>query len=152
MLTIRIQREDFDPAKEAEALTRGRTDIGALVTFTGLCRSEAGALCALELEHYPGMAEMELERIAQEARARWPVDGIVVLHRYGKIEPGERIVFVAVSGGHRGEAFHAAEYIMDFLKTSAPFWKREHHVDGSAGGWVEAKDADDTAAERWKRK
>lgn len=149
MLKICIQRDDFDPAAEADALTRGRMDVGAVATFIGLCRGEQGALSALELEHYPGMAEKELERIAHEARTRWPVDGIIILHRYGKIEPGERIVFVAVSGAHRGEAFHACEYIMDFLKTSAPFWKREHHADGSSGGWVEAKDADDAAVERW---
>ena len=107
-------------------------------------------MSALELEHYPGMAEKELQRIADEARRRWPVQGITVLHRYGKIMPGERIVFVAVSGSHRTEAFAACEFIMDFLKTSAPFWKREHNVDGSQGEWVEAKDADDKARDRWQ--
>ena len=147
---IRIQREDFDPQMEADALTKGRHDIGALATFTGFCRHEEGALSALELEHYPGMAEKELQRIADEARRRWPVQGITVLHRYGKIMPGERIVFVAVSGSHRTEAFAACEFIMDFLKTSAPFWKREHNVDGSQGEWVEAKDADDKARDRWQ--
>ena len=146
---IRIQREDFDPQMEADALTKGRHDVGALATFTGFCRHEEGALSALELEHYPGMAEKELQRIVDEARRRWPVQGITVLHRYGKIMPGERIVFVAVSGSHRTEAFAACEFIMDFLKTSAPFWKREHHVDGSQGEWVEAKDADDKALEKW---
>ena len=148
--TIRIQREDFDPQMEADALTKGRHDVGALATFTGFCRHEEGALSALELEHYPGMAEKELQRIADEARRRWPVQGITVLHRYGKIMPGERIVFVAVSGSHRTEAFAACEFIMDFLKTSAPFWKREHNVDGSQGEWVEAKDADDKARDRWQ--
>ena len=147
---IRIQREDFDPQAEADALTKGRHDVGALTTFTGFCRHEEGTLSALELEHYPGMAEKELQRIVDDARARWPVQGITVLHRYGPIMPGERIVFVAVSGGHRGEAFAACEFIMDFLKTSAPFWKREHKVDGSHGEWVDAKDADDQARERWK--
>ena len=147
---IRIQREDFDPQMEADALTKGRHDIGALATFTGFCRHEEGALSALELEHYPGMAEKELQRIVDEARRRWPVQGITVLHRYGKIMPGERIVFVAVSGSHRTEAFAACEFIMDFLKTSAPFWKREHNVDGSKGEWVEAKDADDKARDRWQ--
>ena len=146
---IRIQREDFDPQMEADALTKGRHDVGALATFTGFCRHEEGALSALELEHYPGMAEKELQRIVDEARRRWPVQGITVLHRYGKIMPGERIVFVAVSGSHRTEAFAACEFIMDFLKTSAPFWKREHNVDGSQGEWVEAKDADDKALEKW---
>ena len=147
---IRIQREDFDPQVEADALTKGRHDVGALATFTGFCRHEEGALSALELEHYPGMAEKELQRIVDEARRRWPVQGITVLHRYGKIMPGERIVFVAVSGSHRTEAFAACEFIMDFLKTSAPFWKREHNVDGSKGEWVEAKDADDKARDRWQ--
>jgi len=146
---IRIQREDFDPQAEADALTSGRTDVGAVVTFTGLCRDEGGVLAMLELEHYPGMAEKELERIAQEAQDRWPVQGIVLLHRYGKIAPGERIVMVAVSALHRSEAFCAAEFLMDFLKTNAPFWKRQHLGDGTSGGWVEAKDADDAAAERW---
>ena len=149
MQKIRIQREDFDPQAEADALTAGRTDVGAVVTFTGLCRDEGGVLAMLELEHYPGMAEKELERIAQEAQERWPVQGIVLLHRYGKIAPGERIVMVAVSALHRSEAFCAAEFLMDFLKTNAPFWKRQHLGDGTSGGWVEAKDADDAAAERW---
>jgi molybdopterin synthase catalytic subunit len=151
MQTIRIQREDFDPQKEAEALTQGRTDVGAVVTFTGLCRDEGGVLASLELEHYPGMAEKELERIAEEARSRWPVQGIVLLHRFGKVAPGERIVMVAVSAFHRSEAFCAAEFLMDFLKTSAPFWKRQHLGDGTSGGWVEAKDADDEAAGRWTK-
>jgi molybdopterin synthase catalytic subunit len=150
MLKVRIQREDFDPQAEAQALTDGRTDVGAVVTFTGLCRDEGGMLAALELEHYPGMAEKELERIAEEASSRWPVQGVVMLHRYGKIAPGERIVMVAVSAHHRGEAFSAAEFLMDFLKTSAPFWKRQHLGDGTSGGWVEAKGSDDQAAERWK--
>jgi molybdopterin synthase catalytic subunit len=146
---IRIQREDFDPQAEADALTAGRTDVGAVVTFTGLCRDEGGVLAILELEHYPGMAEKELERIAQEAQERWPLQGVVLLHRFGKIAPGERIVMVAVSALHRSEAFCAAEFLMDFLKTSAPFWKRQHLGDGTSGGWVEAKSADDAAAERW---
>ncbi len=149
MQKIRIQREDFDPQAEADALTAGRTDVGAVVTFTGLCRDEGGVLAMLELEHYPGMAEKELERIAQEARSRWPVQGVVLLHRFGKIAPGERIVMVAVSAIHRSEAFCAAEFLMDFLKTNAPFWKRQHLGDGTLGGWVEAKSADDAAAERW---
>jgi molybdopterin synthase catalytic subunit len=150
MLKVRIQREDFDPQAEAQALTDGRADVGAVVTFTGLCRDEGGVLAALELEHYPGMAEKELERIAEEANSRWPVQGIVMLHRFGKIAPGERIVMVAVSAHHRSEAFCAAEFLMDFLKTSAPFWKRQHLGDGTSGGWVEAKGSDDQAAERWK--
>ena len=149
-IKVIIQSEDFDPQQQADALTRGRTDVGAVVTFTGLCRDEGGVLAALELEHYPGMAEKELERIAEQARSRWPVQGIVVLHRYGKIRPGERIVMVAVSALHRSEAFCAAEFLMDYLKTSAPFWKRQHLGDGTSGGWVEAKASDDEASDRWK--
>ncbi|MDO9440713.1 MAG: molybdenum cofactor biosynthesis protein MoaE [Beijerinckiaceae bacterium] len=151
MATIRVQAEDFDPAAEAAALTDGRTDVGAVVTFTGLCRDEGGVLETLELEHYPGMAEGELARIVKEAESRWPVQGVVVIHRYGKIAPGERIVMVAVSAWHRSEAFCAAEFLMDFLKTQAPFWKRQNLADGKSGGWVEGKEADDKAAEKWTR-
>jgi molybdopterin synthase catalytic subunit len=148
---IRIQKEDFDPQVEADVLTKGRTDVGAVVTFTGLCRDEGGVLSALELEHYPGMAEKELERIVEEARTRWPIQGVVLLHRYGTLKPGDRIVMAAVSAHHRSEAFCAAEFLMDFLKTNAPFWKRQHLGDGTFGGWVEAKGSDDEAAERWKK-
>ncbi|MDB5510440.1 MAG: molybdopterin synthase catalytic subunit [Hyphomicrobiales bacterium] len=151
MATVRVQAEDFDPVAEAGALTLGRTDVGAVVTFTGLCRDEGGLLDTLELEHYPGMAERELERIVAQAEERWSVQGIVVIHRYGAIKPGERIVMVAVSSLHRGEAFCAAEFLMDYLKTQAPFWKRQKLADGTSGGWVEGKEADDEAAEKWKR-
>jgi molybdopterin synthase catalytic subunit len=147
--TIRIQREDFSTAGEIAALTRGRTDIGAVVTFTGLCRDEGGRLAALELEHYPGMAEAEVARVAEEAAARWPLDGVTVIHRFGRIEPGENIVLVATASTHRRAAFEAAAFLMDFLKTRAPFWKRERLADGSVGEWVEAKGEDDAAAERW---
>jgi molybdopterin synthase catalytic subunit len=147
--TIRIQREDFSTAGEIAALTRRRTDIGAVVTFTGLCRDEGGRLAALELEHYPGMAEAEVARVAEEAAARWPLDGVTVIHRFGRIEPGENIVLVATASTHRRAAFEAAAFLMDFLKTRAPFWKREHLADGSVGEWVEAKGEDDAAAERW---
>jgi molybdopterin synthase catalytic subunit len=150
MVTIRVQAEDFDPSVEAAVLTKGRKDVGAVVTFTGLCRDEGGMLDALELEHYPGMAEQELARIAAQAQERWPVQGIVIVHRYGKIPPGERIVMVAVSAWHRSEAFCAAEFLMDFLKTQAPFWKRQKLADGTSGGWVAGKDADEEALERWK--
>ena len=119
------------------------------MTFTGLCRDESGTLSALELEHYPGMAEAEISRIARQAVQRWPVTGLTVIHRHGRIAPGENIVLVVAASSHRQAAFEAADFMMDFLKTRAPFWKKEHRTDGSEGGWVEAKDADDAAAERW---
>ena len=147
--TIRVQAEDFDVAAEIASLCEGRRDIGAVTTFTGLCRDEGGRLAALELEHYPGMAEAELARVAGEAAARWPLQGATVIHRFGKIRPGENIVLVVMASAHRRAAFEAAEFLMDYLKTRAPFWKREHLLDGSTGTWVEAKDTDDAAAERW---
>ncbi len=146
---IRIQAEDFDVATEIAALGEGRRDIGAVVTFSGLCRDEGGRLAALELEHYPGMAEAEVARVVEEARGRWPLQGLTVIHRYGKILPGQNIVLVVAASAHRRAAFEAAEFLMDYLKTRAPFWKREHRVDGTAGAWVEAAAADDAAAERW---
>ena len=146
---IRIQREDFDIASEIKRLTAGRTDTGAVVTFSGLCRDDGGRLSALELEHYPGMAEAEIGRIAIQATQRWPVTGLIVVHRYGRIVPGENIVLVASTSAHRQAAFEAASYVMDFLKTRAPFWKKEHYADGSSGGWVEARESDDASAERW---
>jgi molybdopterin synthase catalytic subunit len=149
--SVRIQAEDFDPAAEIVRLTRGRTDVGAVVTFTGLCRDEASTLAALELEHYPAMAEAEIARIATEAVARWPLTGLTVIHRYGKIKPGENIVLVVTASAHRQAAFDAANFLMDYLKSRAPFWKKEHRTDGSAGNWVDAKEADEEAAGRWKR-
>jgi molybdopterin synthase catalytic subunit len=146
---IRIQREDFDLNAEAAALTAGRSDVGAIVSFAGLCRDEGGRLAALELEHYPGMAEAEIGRVGQEAATRWPLLGLVAIHRYGLVKPGEQIVLVIAASSHRGPAFEAADFMMDYLKTRAPFWKREHLVDGSIGGWVEAKATDDEAAGRW---
>jgi molybdopterin synthase catalytic subunit len=146
---IRIQAGDFDPAAEIAALSAGRADIGAVVSFTGLCRDEGGRLKALELEHYPGMAEAEIVRVAEEASARWPLAGLVAIHRHGLIAPGGQIVLVIAASAHRRAAFEAAEFLMDYLKTRAPFWKREHLADGTTGGWVEAKDADDVAAQRW---
>jgi molybdopterin synthase catalytic subunit len=149
-IAVRIQREDFDAAAQANALTRGRADVGAVVTFTGLCRDEGGKLAALELEHYPGMAEDEIARVAAEAESRWPILGGVAIHRYGKIAPGENIVLVVIASSHRAAAFEAAEFMMDYLKTRAPFWKKEHLKDGREGAWVEAKDVDDAAADRWR--
>ncbi|RWA73257.1 molybdenum cofactor biosynthesis protein MoaE [Mesorhizobium sp.] len=147
---IRVQREDFDVTAEIAALTTGRADIGAVVTFSGLCRDEQGALTALELEHYPGMAEAEIGRIAAEATERWPLQGLTVIHRHGKIAPGENIVLVVAASAHRQAAFEAANFLMDYLKSRAPFWKKEHRADGSEGRWVEAKEADDEAADRWE--
>jgi molybdopterin synthase catalytic subunit len=149
MASVRVQRHDFDPGAEAEALARGRTDVGAVVSFVGYCRDEGGRLAALELEHYPGMAEDEIARAAQEAEARWPLLGATVIHRYGRIAPGERIVLVAVAASHRSAAFAAAEMLMDYLKTRAPFWKRPIRLGGGPEGWVEAKEEDDRSAARW---
>jgi molybdopterin synthase catalytic subunit len=147
---ICIQREDFDVATEIAALTLGRGDVGAVVTFIGLCRDDNGRLAALELEHYPGMAEAELTRVAVEAGARWPLTGATVIHRYGKIAPGENIVLVLAASAHRRAAFEAAEFLMDYLKSRAPFWKREHLQDGTTGDWVEARSEDEAAAARWR--
>lgn len=146
---IRVQAEPFDAAHESQRLTAGREDIGAVVTFTGLCRDEGGRLAALELEHYPGMAEAEIARIAGQAAERWPLMGLTAIHRTGKIAPGEPIVLVVTASAHRKAAFEAAEFLMDYLKTKAPFWKKEHHKDGASGDWVDARDADDDAADRW---
>jgi molybdopterin synthase catalytic subunit len=147
--TIRIQAEPFDVTAETATLTARRADIGALVAFTGLCRDEGGRLTALELEHYPGMAEAEIDRIAAQAEKRWPLLGLTVIHRFGRISPGEEIVLVLAASAHRMAAFEAASFMMDYLKTQAPFWKREHLKDGTVGAWVEAKEADDRAMERW---
>jgi molybdopterin synthase catalytic subunit len=146
---VRVQREDFVAAEEALALTRSRADIGAVVTFVGLCRDEGGKLAALEIEHYPGMAEAEMRKVVEEAQARWPLLGVRAIHRYGEIKPGEQIVMVATASAHRAAAFAAAEFLMDYLKTRAPFWKRARRADGSVEGWVEPKDADESAAARW---
>ena len=149
--TIRIQEGDFDIAHEIAALTQGRTDIGALVTFSGICRgSEDGEpIAALTLEHYPGMAEAEIRRHADEAMSRWPLSGLTVVHRVGRIAPGENIVLVLTASQHRQAAFHAAEFLMDYLKTNAPFWKREESAKGSS--WIEARDHDNAAAARWTK-
>jgi molybdopterin synthase catalytic subunit len=151
--TIRLQREDFDAAAEAAQLTRGRTDIGALVTFTGVCRDHEGGhgVSAMTLEHYPGMAEAEIGRHVEEALKRWPLLGVTVIHRYGRIVPGENIVLVVTASSHRQAAFEAAEFLMDYLKTRAPFWKKEVLTSGEAR-WVEAHDADQVAAAAWQTK
>ncbi len=147
---VRLQVADFDVAEEIGRLTRDNKDIGAVVTFSGLCRDESGSLSALELEHYPGMAEKEIMRIAEEAVRRWPLAGLTAVHRYGKIRPGENIVLVVAASSHRQAAFDAASFLMDYLKSRAPFWKKEHLADGSQTGWVDAKESDEVAAARWK--
>jgi len=146
---VTIQAEDFDIQAEIDRLTADNLNIGAVVTFTGLCRDEGGALSALELEHYPQMAQAEIKRIAEQAVERFDLDGISAIHRYGKVLPGENIVLVIAASKHRQAAFDGANFLMDFLKTRAPFWKKEHMADGDAGGWVDAKDADDDALEKW---
>jgi len=150
IVTVRVQQEDFDTAREIAALGDGRIDIGAVVSFSGICRgSDHGApISALTLEHYPGMAEDEIMRHANQAMARWQLAGLTVIHRFGRIVPGENIVLVVTASSHRRAAFEAAEFLMDYLKTSAPFWKREETADGES--WVEAKSHDDAATARWK--
>lgn len=149
---IAIQQQAIDLSAETTALTRAidSTDIGAVVTFTGHCRSEDDRLAALELEHYAGMAEAEIGRIATDAIARWPVLGLLAVHRVGRIAPGEIIVAVIAVSRHRQAAFDAAQFLMDFLKTRAPFWKKEHFADGSEGDWVDARASDDEAVTRWQ--
>lgn len=147
-VAIRVQAEPLDPATELAAFTAAG-EAGAVVSFTGLCRSEGGRLAALELEHYPGMVEEELGRLVDEAAARWPLLAVTVIHRHGRIAAGDTIVLVIAASAHRAAAFAAAEFLMDWLKTRAPFWKREIRADGTTGAWIEAKASDDEAAERW---
>lgn len=148
-MTVRVQREEFDPGVEIARLQR--EDSGAIVSFTGVVRGESHGekLVSMTLEHFPGMTERELERIAREARSRWSLTGVSVVHRIGELKPGERIVLVVTAAAHRRAAFEAAEFLMDYLKTRAPFWKRELRASGEH--WVEARDSDDEAAARWTR-
>jgi molybdopterin synthase catalytic subunit len=148
--TIRLQREAFDATAEVAKLTRGRTDIGAVVTFTGICRADENGerISALTLEHYPDMAEAEIARHVEEAGQRWPLLGVTVIHRHGRIAPGEDIVLVVTASSHREAAFAAASFLMDYLKTRAPFWKQVEKPSGNI--WVDAKATDDAAADRWK--
>lgn len=146
---IRLQREDFEPGIELARLGDGNPNIGGICTFVGLVRdqSAAGPVTAMALEHYPGMTEKELARIEAEARARWPLEDVLIIHRHGRLLPGERIVLVATASAHRQAAFDACQFLIDWLKTRAPFWKRE---EGPAGArWVEARAEDDDAAARW---
>lgn len=152
MATVRLQREDFDAAAEVARLAKGRADIGAVVTFTGVCRgNESGEpVAALNLEHYPDMAEAEIARHVDEAQERWPLLGVTVIHRYGRLTPGENIVLVVTASAHRAAAFEAAEFLMDYLKTRAPFWKQIERPSGAT--WADAKDSDTSAAERWRER
>ena len=147
---IRVQEAPFDAGVEQQALLAGRTDIGAVVSFTGLVRdfNERPEVTALTLEHYPGMTEAALGDIVQEAETRWPLDGVRVIHRIGRLAPGDPIVLVVVASAHRRAAFEACDFIMDYLKTRAPFWKREETPQGSR--WVESRESDDQAADRWR--
>lgn len=151
-MTVRVQREDFDTAAELERLAAAGTHIGAVVSFTGLVRDFADrpdGASRMTLEHYPGMTERQLEAIVAEAERRWPLDGCLVIHRHGELAPGDRIVLVVTASAHRKAAFEAADFLVDWLKTKAPFWKLEE--TGGARRWVEAKASDDAAADRWRR-
>lgn len=149
---VRVQREDFDVGAEVRRLTAGRTDIGAIVTFTGVMRSEndGASVSGMTLEHYPGMTEIELARVEAEAGNRWPLQASLIVHRVGALNPGDNIVLVVTASAHREAAFSACEFLMDYLKTRAPFWKKETRGDGEAR-WVEPRDSDESAAERWQR-
>ena len=154
-MRVSVQEADFDVGAETEALAAGRPEVGAVASFVGYVRADklAGesaedqAVSAMTLEHYPGMTEKSLEAIVAEAESRWSLLGVRVIHRFGRLVPGDRIVFVGVAGSHRGEAFAACEFIMDYLKSRAPFWKKEDTPEG--GRWVDAREADDAAAEKW---
>jgi molybdopterin synthase catalytic subunit len=150
-MTVSVQRENFDIAAEMARLTATDPDIGAVVSFTGLVRQMTGdgPIREMELEHYPGMTERALEAIVAEAHARWPLQGVRVIHRYGPLAPGDRIVLVLTASRHRKAAFEAAEFLMDYLKTRAPFWKKEDHAGDTR--WVDARDIDDSAAARWQK-
>lgn len=150
-MTARVQTEDFDVGAELAALSAGDLDVGAVASFVGLVRAsnEGSGVAGMTLEHYPGMTEKSLEAIIAEARQRWAVRNALVIHRVGVLKPGERIVMVGVSSAHRGDAFAACEFIMDYLKTRAPFWKKETTPEGER--WVDARDSDDSAAQRWER-
>lgn len=144
---IRVQQEDFDIGTEVAQLRAGRTDIGAIVSFTGAVRDQGGTIEQMTLEHYPGMTEAELQRIEAEAHARWPLQASLIVHRFGTLKPGDNIVLVITASEHRDAAFEAAKFLMDYLKTRAPFWKRETGPRGST--WVEARSEDGDAAAGW---
>ncbi len=147
---IRLQTDDFDISAEVGRMTEGRADVGAAVTFTGLVRDMAGgaSISSMTLEHYPAMAQKELEAIEAEARRRWDLIDCLIIHRHGELQPGDKIVLVVTLSAHREDAFLAAQFLMDWLKTKAPFWKKEATNDGAK--WVAARDSDDAAADRWE--
>jgi molybdopterin synthase catalytic subunit len=149
-MPVRIQAEDFDAGAEIAALRRGNPGIGAVASFIGVCRdaNDGDAVSTMTLEHYPGMTEKALEKIVAEARERWKVTDVLVVHRVGELKPTDQIVLVVVAGGHRGDAFAVCEFVMDYLKTKAPFWKKEQTPRGAR--WVEARLSDDDAAQRWE--
>lgn len=151
-MTVRVVEAPFDPAAELAAFARGRSDVGAVASFTGLVRDEHGGerILAMTLEHYPGMTERQLARIEAEARARWPLLDVLVIHRVGRMLPGEPIVLVATASAHRAAALEACAFLIDWLKTKAPFWKLEETPSGAR--WVEARASDDEAAARWERR
>jgi molybdopterin synthase catalytic subunit len=148
-MPVRVQQQDFDVGVEVSALRAGRLDVGAVASFIGTVRdlNEGAGVSSMTLEHYPGMTERALEDICVQARERWDILDALVVHRYGELAPGDQIVLVVVTSAHRGEAFAACEFIMDYLKTQAPFWKKERTPQGAR--WVEAREADDAAAARW---
>ncbi len=146
-MSVRIQSERFEPGAALASFARGRTDVGAVVSFTGTVRDTEGTLERMEIEHYPGMTETAIEGIVEEARNRWSLLDVMVIHRFGAMAPGEVIMMVATAAAHRAEAFEAADYLMDYLKSRAPFWKKEIRSDGT--DWVAAKDADEAALDRW---
>ncbi len=150
-MAVRIQTEDFDAGAEIARLRAGNTAVGAVASFVGVVRdrNDGDAVATLTLEHYPGMTEKAIERIVAEASSRWSIIDVTVIHRVGELKPLDQIVLVVVAGGHRGDAFAACEFIMDYLKTRAPFWKKERTPEGAR--WVDARAADDDAAERWAR-
>ncbi len=150
---IRVQAEDFDPGREQAALVKGKTGIGGVVSFVGLVRDflsrdDEAVVGAMTLEHYPGMTERQLEAIEAEARRRWPLDDVLIIHRYGRLEPGDNIVLVVCASAHRDAAFDACRFLIDWLKTRAPFWKCEETDEGRR--WVEAREEDEKAADRWR--
>ena len=147
-VAVRVQEADFDTGGEIRALTSGRTDIGAIASFTGTVRGGGDGIVAMTLEHYPGMTEAELARIEQQAHERWPLQATLIVHRVGRLLPGDNIVLVIAASAHRQAAFAAAAFLMDYLKTKAPFWKKEERADGT-GQWVDARESDDAALDRW---
>ncbi len=151
-MSVRVQEDDFDIGQEIAKLTSGRTDIGAVVTFTGTVRGAAqdAPIASMTLEHYPGMTEAELARVEAEANERWPLAASLIVHRVGRLEPGDNIVLVIAASAHRHAAFDAASFLMDYLKSRAPFWKKEARPDGSAT-WVDARESDTAAIERWRK-